>query len=291
MAGTWDYVKAAFNLRPLGMPVPPNWFAVAGFALAGFALPPLWLLGAGLELAYLAGFALNPRFRRVVDAQAGQQDEQDWQRRRDTALARLDASDRRIQAELEARARETVDHLAASGDAGGARDQETGLSRLAWVHLRLLGARQGLKRLVGEAKNDGWEIDEREREITARLASVATADQDPLKPTDPLKESLQGQLTILRERRQRQQDAAQKLTYVESELERLQQQVELLRDQALSAQGGEGAARAIADLGSSLGSTSRWMEDQRQLLGEAEDLFATPPGSLLRQSQPGRVRA
>ncbi len=281
MASSWDYVKAAFNLRPLGMPVPPNWFALAGFALAGFALPPLWLLGAGLELAYLAGFALNPRFRRVVDAQAGEQDEQAWQSRRDTALARLDAGDRRVQAELEARAREVVEHLAASGDAASAREQETGLARLAWVHLRLLGARQGLKQLAAEARDDGWEIDEREREITAKL-SQATAG---------LQESLEGQLAILRERRQRQQQAAQKLAYVESELERLRQQVELLRDQALSAQGGEGASRAIADLGASLGSTSRWMEDQRQLLGEADDLFATPPGSLLRQPQAGRVRA
>ena len=50
MSGSRSYVAAAFNARPFGMPVPPNWFAVAAVVLLGaFVNPGLWLIGAGLE--------------------------------------------------------------------------------------------------------------------------------------------------------------------------------------------------------------------------------------------------
>jgi len=49
MSGSRSYFAAAFNARPFGMPIPPNWFAVAAFALLGaFVNPGLWLVGAGL---------------------------------------------------------------------------------------------------------------------------------------------------------------------------------------------------------------------------------------------------
>ena len=49
-----SYLAAAFNARPLGMPVPPNWFGVAAFGLLGALVNPgLWLIGLGLEGLYL----------------------------------------------------------------------------------------------------------------------------------------------------------------------------------------------------------------------------------------------
>ena len=48
--GLFDYVRAAFNARPFGMFVAPNWVGVAAFGLLGFLNPGFWLLGAGLEL-------------------------------------------------------------------------------------------------------------------------------------------------------------------------------------------------------------------------------------------------
>ena len=35
--GFGDYVKAAFNARPIGMFVAPNWIGLAAFALLGFS--------------------------------------------------------------------------------------------------------------------------------------------------------------------------------------------------------------------------------------------------------------
>ena len=49
-----SYLAAAFNARPFGMPIPPNWFALAAFGLLGaFVDPGFWLIGAGLEALYL----------------------------------------------------------------------------------------------------------------------------------------------------------------------------------------------------------------------------------------------
>ena len=55
---------AAFVARPLGMPVPPNFFFLGAMGLLGaFVSPGFWVLGAGLEIAYLAWLANNRRFR------------------------------------------------------------------------------------------------------------------------------------------------------------------------------------------------------------------------------------
>ena len=68
--GFWSYVRAAFNARPLGMPIPPNWLFLAGVALLGTIDRGFLVLGAGLELAYLAMLSGNERFRRTVRARA-----------------------------------------------------------------------------------------------------------------------------------------------------------------------------------------------------------------------------
>ena len=64
----WDYVREAFNARPIGMFVPPNWAMLAGFGLASgwFREPGFLVLGAGVELGYLLLLGTNARFQRFV---------------------------------------------------------------------------------------------------------------------------------------------------------------------------------------------------------------------------------
>src|SRR5687768_11063660 len=64
--GMWDYIKAAFNARPIGMFVAPNWIGLALFAVLGWLSWPFLLIGAGLELAYLYLLSTNKRFQRYV---------------------------------------------------------------------------------------------------------------------------------------------------------------------------------------------------------------------------------
>src|SRR5688572_27340952 len=64
--GLWDYIKAAFNARPAGLVVPPNWVGIAAVGLLGILNPGVWIVGAGLELAYLYLLSTNKRFQRYV---------------------------------------------------------------------------------------------------------------------------------------------------------------------------------------------------------------------------------
>ena len=94
--GFVDYVAAAFNARPLGMFVAPNWIGLGAFGLLGIVNPGFWVLGAGLELGYLMVLATNPRFQRVVAAGGLSDANQQWNQRSQKLLARLTSADRRL---------------------------------------------------------------------------------------------------------------------------------------------------------------------------------------------------
>ena len=64
--GFTDYIRAAFNARPWGMFVAPNWIGLGAFGLLGTMDPGFWVLGAGLELGYLLALSTNPRFQRAI---------------------------------------------------------------------------------------------------------------------------------------------------------------------------------------------------------------------------------
>ena len=73
------YLKAAFIARPFGMPIPPNWLGLAAAVMLGALLHPgFWLIGAGLELAYLKLLTSSRRFRDVVDSAEGGIDAGRW---------------------------------------------------------------------------------------------------------------------------------------------------------------------------------------------------------------------
>ena len=79
--GIGDYLREAFNARPIGMFVPPNWIGVAAFGLLGLVNPGFWLLGAGLELGYLYTLVSNSRFRRFVQGRSMSRARKDWSKR------------------------------------------------------------------------------------------------------------------------------------------------------------------------------------------------------------------
>nr|MBA3846037.1 hypothetical protein [Planctomycetota bacterium] len=56
-------LTAAFNARPWGLLIPPNWIMLGAFGLLGVLNPGFWLVGLGLEIGYLYALASNERFR------------------------------------------------------------------------------------------------------------------------------------------------------------------------------------------------------------------------------------
>ncbi len=269
-AGFWQLVRAAFNARPFGMLVPPNWIGVAAVGLLGLVNPGFWVIGAGLELGYLSLLVSNKRFRRAIGARRAAGERRDWEGKVDELLARLSDPDRRRYVALAARCRTILAHPAGDAPVPGALSQDESLSRLVWLYLKLLLARQLIARVLSpDANASSGEIDRQIADLQARLKqSELTAE---------LRRSLTGQLEILTQRRAQRAEAKEKLAYLDAECARIEQQVELLREQAALSTDPEVLSRRIDDVTGTLGSTAHWVREQQQLYGAAEDMLSEPP--------------
>src|SRR5688572_12598911 len=107
--GFMNYVAAAFNARPWGMVVPPNWVGLAAFGLLGIANPGFWVLGAGLELGYLLTLATNSRFQRVVSSRPLSAARTEWNTRIERLTERLGPDDLARYSALAARCASIID--------------------------------------------------------------------------------------------------------------------------------------------------------------------------------------
>ncbi|MEK8081836.1 hypothetical protein [Pseudomonas sp. XK-1] len=253
------YLWAAFNARPLGMPLPPNWFGLAAFGLLGaFVSPGFWVLGAGLELGYLLLLSGSARFRRTVDARQAQPADPASQRYEAT-VALLDATQRSRQQVIEARAREVLQLLARSPLMASHADS---LEQLVWLNLRLLVAGQALNVVVDTAAKDSAELQQQEDQIDARLASSELNDE--------LRRSLEQQKQVIDARQMAHVEGMRRKEHVDAELQRIEQQIALIREQTLLATDEEQIGVALNALTSSFNEASRWLNSQRDLLGVLE---------------------
>jgi len=270
----WDYVKAAFNARPIGMFIPPNWVGLAAFGLLGaFFTPGFWVIGAGLELGYLYVLSTHPRFQRLVAARQNKATQQTWEQRKARLLADLDADALRRYRALERRCQEIIEpQMKVSGSSPGLVAQMDGLGRLLWIYLRLLFTRQAIGRIVEEAKQPGSErgkIEARSQKLEEQLKEEGLSEE--------LRKSLTGQLEILKQRLEKQREAREKVAFLEAELTRIQEQVELIREQAMLSTDPDTVSHRIDQVTATLDGTSQWMRDQQELLGPVEDLLTQPP--------------
>ena len=272
--GLFDYLRAAFNARPFGMFVAPNWVGVAAFGLLGLVNPGFWLLGAGLELGYLTVLSTNPRFQRAIDAADQSGSERDWQRKINDLLQSLSEGDRRRYNALASRCQGILEQQAQGGDVA-LEAQSAGLGRLLWMYLRLLVARNAIERVIGDASR-GEPLDRRLLDLETQVAAPDV--------NDDLRRSLNSQLDILRQRMAQQADAREKIRFLDAEIVRIQEQVELIREQAALSTDPERLSERIDQIAATLGGTAQWIRDQQQVYGEMEDLLTEPPrlGSSMR---------
>lgn len=252
------YLWSAFNARPLGMPLPPNWLALAAVGLLGaFISPGFWVLGAGLELAYLGLLASSQRFRKAVDAGEVRLDPAEL--RYESTLAQLGDSQRQRQQRIEGRAREVLQLLSRSPLMASHADS---LEQLVWLNLRLLVAGQALSVVVDTAAQDSAELQQQEAQIDQRLAASDLGDE--------LRRSLEQQKQVIDARQAAHAEGLRRKEHVDAELARIDQQIALIREQTLLATDEEQIGTALNALTSSFNEASRWLNDQRDLLGVLE---------------------
>jgi hypothetical protein len=270
--GIKDYIRAAFNARPAGQWVPPNWIGLGLFGVLGLANPGFWVLGAGLEFAYLYLLGTHPRFRRLVAAADLAATERQWEQKLSKQIRDLDAEDQRRYRALEGRCRSILGQQPASEAPLAVTAQADGLRRLLWIYLRLLLTRQSMVRALRDsiAGGQGQEgLDRRIKDLEARCNDAGL-------PED-LRKSLQGQIEILKLRQARQQQAKDKLAFLEAELTRIQEQAELIREQAVLTTDPETVSARIDQISQTLGGTTEWIQQQQQIYGSVEDLLDEPP--------------
>lgn len=271
--GLWDYIIAAFNARPIGMFVPPNWIGLGGTLLLGLIDPGFLLLGAGLELAYLFTLAHNPRFQRFVNGSRMVQARQQWQGRLASMVVSLGGEDQRRYRSLEQRCQTILQQQGAdSTSPTDLQAQGEGLGRLLWMYLRLLLTRQAINRVLRESSAS---VDESEP-LADRIGHLEGQLKDESLGAE-LRKSLSAQLEILQQRLQSQQDARQKLAFLEAELTRIQEQVELIREQSVFSTDPAAVSQRIDQIAASLGETGQWIREQQQIYGKVEDLLSEPP--------------
>jgi hypothetical protein len=260
------------------MPIPPHLFGVAAFGLLGALLDPgFYLIGAGLEIGYLWAVSASKRFRAIVDARDAERSAPElWEKQRADALARLDPDDRRRQEAIEDLCTEVLEGLAGRPSAELTAD---GVSQLAWLHLRLLVARAALKRVADASRRDAPDLKRQADHLAERLRAEGL---DPA-----LRRSLSDQAEVIRARQSAQAQAAPRLERAEAELSRIAHQVALVRDQALLAEGDDGAASAVDGLAATLDQAGEWMREEQELLGGLELSTAPPPERLLARRREG----
>ena len=271
--GFFDYMRAAFNARPFGMFVAPNWVGVASFALLGLANPGFWVLGAGLEMGYLAWLSTNRRFQRTVDASRLSGSDRDWQRKIGGLLSGLGDGDRHRYDALATRCKSILDQQT-QGEAAAIDAQSEGLGRLMWMYLRLLVARHSIDRVLTDAGR-GEPLDRRLKDLEAQVAAPSAPGAPGV--SDDLRRSLNSQVDILRQRLAQQTDAREKLRFLDAEIVRIQEQVELIREQAALSTDPERLSQRIDQITATLGGTAQWIRDQQKVYGEMEDLLTEPP--------------
>jgi hypothetical protein len=295
----WDYLREAFNARPIGMFFAPNWAMLGAFGLAGVAHDPAWLvLGAGVELGYLLLLGTNARFQRLVAGKLSAGGNSEGERKLAALFAMLpDADQRRYQA-LAQRAQAILQQQF-HGDttAPGYASQSDSLAKLTWMYLRLLVTRQAILRVVreggirspgepppvpipgpgqrsspvpiqhGTAARPG--LEQRLADVKRRLADPSIGDD--------LRRSLEGQAELLEQRVARRSQADEKLAFLDAELTRIEEQVELIREQAVLSTDPEHLSQRIDEISATLGSTGEWIADQQKTIGAMDDLISEPP--------------
>jgi hypothetical protein len=271
-SSAWDYIRKAFNARPIGMFVPPNWVGLGLFGLLGFLNPGFWFVGLGLELGYLGLLGTNGRFQRFVNASQLMLSRKHWQAKVDSLVLQLSNEDQQRYRKLEGRCRAVLEqqmHLQTPEP--GLQAQNEGLGRLLWVYLRLLLTRQAINRTIkGQAENTDGSGD-----LEERIAQLKSRLDEPL--SEELRKSLSGQREILQQRLERRGEAKEKLTFLDAELTRIQEQIELVREQAVLAADPEVISQRIDQVTTTLDHTAQWVSDQQKIYGAVEDLMSEPP--------------
>ena len=221
----WRYLKSAFlvtvEVPSLGR-VPVNVLGAVAFGILGFAQPAFWLLGLAVEAAVVPALAFNPRFQKIVEAQSLQLSQEDAEKQR-MGLIRLleNAAQQRLWA-LATKCNQVLDvYRSQQAEDFIIESNDHALKNLEWIYLKLLVARHHLLSPSNETE-----------ESLEKKASALEKDLADREETESLRQSKIATLNILKKRIVTIRKKQQTLEEIESDLTRIDNQVDLILENA-----------------------------------------------------------
>lgn len=222
----WRYLKAAFWSRPriagLG-DVPVIALSAAAFAIAGVAFPPLWLLGIGVVGGLTFALSTSERFRKTVVAADLKRNGQSSTAQVQNLMAGLDAESRRQLAGVRGKAAAVLSlYQQQSADEIVMKTTRDALGKLEWLYLRMLLQKQRLltTETASDAKRVRADLVDIERELTS----------DKLMAT--MRQSREATAELLRKRLSVAEQREHALSEIDSDLQRIETQIDLAMDEA-----------------------------------------------------------
>ncbi len=216
------YLSAAFWSRPQ-LPIirwfPWNVFMMIGAGVAGYAVDPwIWLTAGAFETLYLATLATNPQFQRWVDTSRGiPLPEPEVNRKK--LLRELGGKSRQRYVKLEEKVKR-IEKLAEVDDVLF-ESNHIALQKLLLLYLRLLGMEKNLSLLKSADTDDLRDAIE---EIEEAMRDRALAGS--------VRETKQITLNLLTQRLRNVERRDESLREVESDLARIEAQIELAVEEA-----------------------------------------------------------
>jgi DNA repair exonuclease SbcCD ATPase subunit len=250
----WRYLKSAFlvsvDVPSLGR-IPVNALGTAAFAILGFAQPAFWLLGLAIEAAVLPSLAFNPRFQKIVEAQSLELSQGDAEQKRQALVKLLETAAQQRLWGLANRCSQVLDvYRSQQAEDYIIDSNDQALKNLEWVYLKLLVARHHLLSPTSEtAQSLEKKIQELEKDL-----------QDG-EETESLRQSKAATLNILKKRLATMRKKQQTLEEIESDLTRIDNQVDLILENA-TVQGKPQTISADIELSSDLLGGTLFGEDE-----------------------------
>jgi hypothetical protein len=251
----WRYLKSAFlvsvDVPGLGR-VPVNALGATAFAILGFAQPAFWFLGLAIEAAVVPSLAFNPRFQKVVQAQSIQTDQVDAAQKRLALVKVLEPAARQRLSTLIDKCNRILEvYRSQQAESYVLDSNDQALQSLHWVYLKLLVARHHLQDPVNSDTEQSLE------------KKIKELDQDLREgeETESLRQSKTATLGILKKRLANIRRKQQTLEEIESDLTRIDNQVDLILENA-TMQGKPQTISADIELASDLLGGSVFGEDE-----------------------------
>ena len=261
-----DYLKAAFHIT---VPVPGigglpmNYLYLCLAVGATIAYWPFAFFGVAGEMMYLMFASSNPRFQAIVRArmnQLGKREAEETLEEIVGQLRRYDGNYYNFRDKCDACLKIGHDTFAANGEVV-AESYRTNIQQFKMIMARMLRMREILEANVDPLA---------EENIRQDIADIEAKIADPKEP-ETTRDSQRNTLEILQRRLAMQTQIRDQLSHVSAEIDRLNQEILLVRDQTIAnSSSASGLASKITVTAEIVQQHSDWIHDQGQFLQQIE---------------------